>query len=522
MPLALDLPQIQVSPLAMFMPAEERITLRAQTNLDEGIFNNLYAANAISEANIREVAEACGEKLDEAILTFARKHRAEDVRMHIEANHAHGITQRDMVVCLRTVAYTREVPTIPTHWVARSVLIGPAMYMPDDTKEFEVKIEWVNPAVLVNLQPVPLQPIPTPAVEPVPLPNPEPNPPTPVQLPVPEELPAAAVADTQPQMTTLQVAPDQGFIPAGNPVYINTTTGLVHNYSNIIIDTAATNYVTAGPVVWNTPGTYATGAGGAGYITYNNLPNVMTYDNATITINGNYFTTGTTQVIYQTDGTGNWYGYNNLGPISVGGTVTSTYIDPKEVIRYHLKEKIRRNLRLDSDRKRNGLTTQVDPAEIKARETLRDMLSESDWRRYVTNGFIMVKAASGIWYQIHNHKRVQIYEGGKRIGELCIHSQGCPPSDHVINMKIMLELDEDAVWTGANKFLEPSYQGPLRARDPRTVGNNILVGNLDGIVINNAGTLNVDNGGLAAGVIGNATPKTDGNLIELFKSLKAS
>lgn len=512
MPLAMQLPQVKVTLPTPYVAQEERIQLHAQTYLDSGMLTNLYAANAISEANTIEVAEHCGEKLDEAILAFARKHRVEDVLMHIESNHASGITQRDMVVCLRTVAYRGVFrQNIPDHWEARRVLLGPAMYMPDDTKEFEVKVEWVNPAVVVNLQPVP-----PPAAEPVPLPNPEPNPPTPIQLPVPEELPAAAVADTQPltldtNQIVAQVQADQGFIPAGTLVYQNPQTGLISNYSNIAINNLTyAEYTTAGPVTWNTTGTGT-------YIT----PSVMYNNNATITINGNYFTTtGTTPVVFQTDGTGTWYGNGVYGTgitISDGGYIT-TQIDPKEVLRYNIKEKIRKNLRIDSDRKRNSLTTNIDPAEIKARETLRDMLSESDWRRYVTNGFIMVKAASGVWYQIHNHKRVQIYEHGKRIGELCIHSTGCPPSDHVINMKIMLELDEDAVWAGANKFLDHSYQGPLRSRDPRTVNNNIL-GGMDGIVINNTGTLNTQGG--VFGAIPQ-TPKMDGNLIDLFKSLKAS
>jgi hypothetical protein len=95
---------------------------------------------------------------------------------------------------------------------------------------------------------------------------------------------------------------------------------------------------------------------------------------------------------------------------------------------------------------------------LKARETLRDMISESEWRRYVTNGFIMVRGQSKKWYQIFSNRsqRIRVFENGIQVKVLCIHSADeCPATDHVINMKILAEIDEAALWKSANQY-EPT------------------------------------------------------------------
>jgi hypothetical protein len=96
----------------------------------------------------------------------------------------------------------------------------------------------------------------------------------------------------------------------------------------------------------------------------------------------------------------------------------------------------------------------VNPQELKARETLREMITESEYRRYITNGFVMVKAKSGLWYQIFNKQAgywVFSFKDGKMFERLCIHTDGvCPPTDHVINMKVLAEIDEETLRKGAN------------------------------------------------------------------------
>jgi len=119
-----------------------------------------------------------------------------------------------------------------------------------------------------------------------------------------------------------------------------------------------------------------------------------------------------------------------------------------------LKDHIKTNLLIKTSKRGFILSKRVSSAEQKARETLRDMILESAWRRYITNGFLMVQGQSDKWYQIFNDQRhIKVYKKGKCISEICIHTdRSCPPSDHIINMKLMIELDEKAVWSGGNIY----------------------------------------------------------------------
>jgi len=94
------------------------------------------------------------------------------------------------------------------------------------------------------------------------------------------------------------------------------------------------------------------------------------------------------------------------------------------------------------------------PGEERARNTLRDTLTEKDWRRYVTSGFIMVRGDSGYWYQIFSSREnIRVYKDGDLTHNICIHSDDtCPPTDHVLNMKVLIEMDELSVWEGGNVY----------------------------------------------------------------------
>jgi hypothetical protein len=119
-----------------------------------------------------------------------------------------------------------------------------------------------------------------------------------------------------------------------------------------------------------------------------------------------------------------------------------------------MRHKIRSNLLIKVKHRGAHQGSNHSPAELKARDTLRDLLLESEWRRYITNGFIMVKGRSGLWYQIFNPttgRRVQVYKNNRPIESICIHTDStCPPTDHVINLKVLVEYDEDAIRSGGN------------------------------------------------------------------------
>ena len=92
------------------------------------------------------------------------------------------------------------------------------------------------------------------------------------------------------------------------------------------------------------------------------------------------------------------------------------------------------------------------PAEDKAIKTLRDLISEKEYRRYITNGFIMVQGKSGLYYQVFADQRnIQVWKNNQKQFSICIHTvRECPPTDHVINCKLLIEFDEQEVWKGGN------------------------------------------------------------------------
>jgi hypothetical protein len=130
---------------------------------------------------------------------------------------------------------------------------------------------------------------------------------------------------------------------------------------------------------------------------------------------------------------------------STGTTFVWESIPNKKAI---LKEKIRQNLLIRTVSR--SLNRAVSPEEQRARDSLRDLISEQDWRRYVTNGFIMVKGYD-CWYQIFNEGNIKVYRKGKITHSICIHTdRSCPPTDHVLNMKLLVEIDEAQIWRGGN------------------------------------------------------------------------
>lgn len=205
--------------------------------------------------------------------------------------------------------------------------------------------------------------------------------------------------------------------------------------------------------------------------------NTWTWDNSDLytgttgqvspTISGTrfYTTSANTAGLYEGDtgttASGNTIYVSDTGTISVSstnltidgsypyqGTGTTFVWDSIPNKKALLKEKIRQNLLIRTVSR--SLNRAVSPEEQRARDSLRDIISEQDWRRYVTNGFIMVKGFD-CWYQIFNEGNIRVYRKGKHTHSICIHTdRSCPPTDHVLNMKILVEIDESQIWRGGN------------------------------------------------------------------------
>lgn len=134
--------------------------------------------------------------------------------------------------------------------------------------------------------------------------------------------------------------------------------------------------------------------------------------------------------------------------------VSSTHFSKSE-IHYIIKDFIKENISYSKKQRQETIFNSPSNAENKAIASLRDMLSEKEFRKYLINGFIMVKATSGKWYQIFKkQKHIKVYEKGILVKELCIHTDAkeVPPTDHVINMKLLVECDEQLLWKSSNQY----------------------------------------------------------------------
>ena len=105
--------------------------------------------------------------------------------------------------------------------------------------------------------------------------------------------------------------------------------------------------------------------------------------------------------------------------------------------------------------RRDWISFYVKPttAEIKAQLALYDKLSEKEWRKYLTFGFISIHSpATNYNYQIFRKSHFQVIaRHGNKMSHLCIHTDSsCPPTDHVLNIKFLIENDESSLWEKSN------------------------------------------------------------------------
>jgi hypothetical protein len=126
--------------------------------------------------------------------------------------------------------------------------------------------------------------------------------------------------------------------------------------------------------------------------------------------------------------------------------------------RQQLKDKIRQQL-APNLLNHNGLTARttrvnfrdVNQNEIAALQLLRQMVSGDIFKRYLKSGFVTVTAGSGLTYQItRNSHMIKVWDKGQHIADLCVYTQGIPPTDDVIARMLICECDEPDIWRRAN------------------------------------------------------------------------
>jgi hypothetical protein len=100
----------------------------------------------------------------------------------------------------------------------------------------------------------------------------------------------------------------------------------------------------------------------------------------------------------------------------------------------------------------------VEEREMRARQTLRRMLGDDGFQRFLRNGFVSVRANSGKVYQIYpGHGMTIVYDRGTPIEKLCVVLRGdFAPTDSLITRYVMILHDEANFRSLANVFAVPA------------------------------------------------------------------
>ena len=110
------------------------------------------------------------------------------------------------------------------------------------------------------------------------------------------------------------------------------------------------------------------------------------------------------------------------------------------------QQKIRSNLVIQIKSRVDLDSKVVSPAELRAMETLREIISESDFRKYLRYGFVLIKGQSGSVYQIFkNRSHTKVWRDGKIVEEICVRikDQSIPPTDNIMAFKTIIETNEE-------------------------------------------------------------------------------
>lgn len=129
---------------------------------------------------------------------------------------------------------------------------------------------------------------------------------------------------------------------------------------------------------------------------------------------------------------------------------SSQFGDTKVPFEYSLKlvrkHKIKNNLVSILVKSRADDYRSAPKNEWYAIDTLREMITEAEFRKYMKYGFILVRGQSGKIYQVFRNKSHSIvWEKGQAVEEVCVRikDEKIPPTDNVIAFKILIETSED-------------------------------------------------------------------------------
>jgi len=128
------------------------------------------------------------------------------------------------------------------------------------------------------------------------------------------------------------------------------------------------------------------------------------------------------------------------GVVQASGLLAGGLQSSKDIKRTRLKSNL-----IVVKNSRANYNGDVAPNEQIALDTLREVVTEYEFRKYLKYGFVLVKGKSGDTYQIFRNKsHTKVWRDGRVIEEICVRIADAmvPKTDNVIAFKAIIETDE--------------------------------------------------------------------------------
>jgi hypothetical protein len=125
--------------------------------------------------------------------------------------------------------------------------------------------------------------------------------------------------------------------------------------------------------------------------------------------------------------------------------ISYSYSPPRKSVNEQIKEILKKRIASDVIVNCKPLGHAEDMREIRARETLRNVIGEDKFRDFARRGSISVRAKSGLTYQIFPGSGfTNVYNSGKMVDRLCVVlTGGFPPTDSLIMRYLMILNNEE-------------------------------------------------------------------------------
>jgi len=141
----------------------------------------------------------------------------------------------------------------------------------------------------------------------------------------------------------------------------------------------------------------------------------------------------------------NGSGYFDIDTANGAIRINGTKEYGKEVQRIAKRREIRKNLYVPVKYRVTSYSKVPENEQI-AMDTLRESITEEEFRKYIKFGFILVKGQEGKTYQVFkNRSHTKVWKNDKVIEEICIHIKdyNIPPTDSVIAFRTMIKTSEE-------------------------------------------------------------------------------